>query len=140
MVQSHRAMKVLILAAGRFDDALEREITAGREPRLDVLELRTTLGADVLDYRAVARSRHPEVRTLKRTVGESAALAWLGVRARAGYDAFFTTGEDIGIPLALLMKALRVQASHTMIAHTLTPFKKRPFFSWLRVHNQIDGI
>ena len=41
MVQSDRAMKVLFLAAGRFDEALERQIAAGREPRLDVFERRT---------------------------------------------------------------------------------------------------
>ncbi len=48
-------MKVLILAAGRFDEALERQIVAGREPRLDVFELRAAT--------SLARLYHRQART-----------------------------------------------------------------------------
>jgi glycosyltransferase involved in cell wall biosynthesis len=64
----------------------------------------------------------------------------LGYLARKRYDAFFTTGEDIGLPLAALMKASRKQRSHTMIAHTLFPAKKQAFFKVLRVGRQLDRV
>jgi glycosyltransferase involved in cell wall biosynthesis len=130
----------LLLAAGRFDPPLADRIRQGLEPRLDVFELRDRLGARLLDYGDVDRSRRPEVRLAQGTLGDSAALALLGARERGDADALFTTGEDIGIPLALLLAAGRARASHTMIAHTLHPAKKRPFFTVLRVHRRIDRI
>src|SRR4051812_44737774 len=111
-------MRCLILAAGRFDGALKAEIAAGREPRLDVFELARALQADVMDFGDVARSADPVVRLTARGAGNSAAVALLGFRARTSYDTFFTTGEDIGLPLSLLLKVSLARASHTMIAHT----------------------
>jgi glycosyltransferase involved in cell wall biosynthesis len=133
-------MRCLILAAGRFDAALTAEIVAGREPRLDVFELGRELGADVIDFGDVARSSDPVVRLTARVAGNSAAVALLGFRRRAGYDAFFSTGEDIGLPLAALSKASSARGSHTMIAHTLFPAKKQVFFWLARVGSAIDRV
>jgi hypothetical protein len=55
-------MKTLILAAGRFDDELKAQIADDREPRLDIFELATRLGADFVDFRAADQSRVLEVR------------------------------------------------------------------------------
>ena len=63
----------------------------------------------------------------------------LGFLKRREYDAFFTTGEDIGLPLAALLKASRGKRSHTMIAHTLLPAKKRVFFK-AGVGSQLDEV
>jgi glycosyltransferase involved in cell wall biosynthesis len=132
-------MRTLILAAGRFGDDMRRNIADGREPRLDVFELAKTLHADVLDFLDAERSSHPIVRGVLRTLGPSAAVAQLGVLARKHYDAVLTTGEDIGLPLALLLKATGAKLSHTMIAHTLFPPKKRVFFK-LGVESHIDRV
>jgi glycosyltransferase involved in cell wall biosynthesis len=131
-------MKCLILAAGRFDEGLKEQIAKGREPQLDVFKLADELGADVLDFKDAERSTNPAVRLAARTAGKSAAVALLGFLERKRYDAFFTTGEDIGLPLAALLKASRAEASHTMIAHTLFPPKKTVFFHVGRVGNRID--
>ena len=131
-------MRCLILAAGRFDDALKAEIAAGREPRLDVFEIARVLGADTVDFGDVARSSDPLVRLAARTAGNSAAVALLGFKMRAKYDAFFTTGEDIGLPLGVLIKGGFARCSHTMIAHTLFPAKKQAFFKYARVGSAID--
>lgn len=131
-------MRCLILAAGRFDDALRAEIGGGREPRLDVFELQRELSADMLDFADVDRSKHPAVRLAARA-NASAALAVLGYLQRKRYDAFFTTGEDIGLPLATLLTGSR-ERSHTMIAHTLFPQKKRVFFKLGGAGRHIDRM
>jgi len=132
-------MRTLILAAGRFGDDMRRAIAKGRDPRLDVFELAKTLNADVLDFLDVDASSDPLVKILTRTLGPSAALARLGFMGREHYDAVLTTGEDIGLPLALLLNGSRAKLSHTMIAHTLFPLKKRVFFK-LGVASNIDRV
>jgi glycosyltransferase involved in cell wall biosynthesis len=133
-------MRSLILAAGRFDDALKTRIAEDREPRLDVFELASALDATVIDFGDVERSDSPAVKLAARTLGASVAVAVLGFLQRDRYDAMFTTGEDIGLPLAALLKPTRARCSHTMIAHTLYPAKKRAFFTFGRVANRIDRV
>jgi len=130
----------MILAAGRFGPDLKQQIAEGREPRLDVFRLAETLGADVIDFNDVERSSNPVVRLTARTAGKSAAVATLGFLARKRYDAYFTTGEDIGLPLATLLKVSRARPSHTMIAHTLFPAKKTAFFRFGHVGSHIDRL
>jgi len=125
-------MKTLIVAAGRFDRALAQDIAQGREPRLDMFELQRALDVPaerMLDFGDVERSTRPDVRAVRKLLGMSAAAAYLAVVQRQGADAIFTTGEDIGLPLAMLLKLRGIRASHTMIAHSLSPLKKRVFFS-----------
>lgn len=133
-------MKALILAAGRFDENLRSAIEAGREPRLDVFELARKLGADTIDYRDAERASHPAVVAVRRTLGLSPAVALLGYMRRDAYDTVLTTGEDIGLPFASLLKTSLAGCSHTMIAHTLAPRKKQLFFRYLRVSDRIDRI
>jgi glycosyltransferase involved in cell wall biosynthesis len=132
-------MRCLILAAGRFDETLKQRIDADREPRLDVFELQRTLGADLIDFKDADASKQPAVKLAARTAGLSAAVAMLGFLKRNDYDCFFTTGEDIGLPLAALLKAVPGKRSHTMIAHTLFPTKKRVFFK-LGVGSELDRV
>jgi len=133
-------MRCLILAAGRFDDAMKTRIREGREPRLDVFEIAGALEADVVDFLDVERSRDPIVRAVARVAGNSAAVAMIGFQRRAQYDAYLTTGEDIGLPLAVLLRTSKAGCSHTMIAHTLFPAKKQAFFKFGRVVDRIDRM
>jgi glycosyltransferase involved in cell wall biosynthesis len=140
------APKVLLLSAGRFDQSMAAKIAAGREPRLDVFELQRELGAAApdhlarsLDHGDVERCTRPDVRAVHAALGPSVALAYLGVVDRQGAEAYLTSGEDIGLPLAMLLKLGRVRASHTMIAHTLAPLKKRLFFR-AGVQSHLDRV
>lgn len=132
-------MRTLILAAGRFGDETRRAIAEGREPRLDVFELAKKLDADVLDFLDVEKCSHPVVKGVARALGPSAGVAQLGFLGRVHYDAVLTTGEDIGLPFALLLKGASAKLSHTMIAHTLFPLKKRLFFK-LGVRSHLDRV
>jgi glycosyltransferase involved in cell wall biosynthesis len=133
-------MKTLILAAGRFGDAMRERIAAGLEPRLDVFELANALNADIIDYVDAERSGSRRVLAARKTLGLSAAVACLGFFERDHYDAILTTGEDIGLPLAALLKSSKADCSHTMIAHTLFPRKKRVFFDVLGVQARLDHV
>jgi glycosyltransferase involved in cell wall biosynthesis len=105
-----------------------------------VFEIAARLGADILDFLDVERSRSRVVRAVAKAAGLSAALAHLGFFERGRYDAVLTTGEDIGLPLALLLKGARSRLAHTMIAHTLLPLKKRLFFKPLGVQTHIARV
>ena len=133
-------MRTLILAAGRFDDTLKARILEGKEPRLDVFEIAKVLDASVIDFGDVDRSSDPVVRLLAKSAGNSAAVAYLGFQRRHEFDALLTTGEDIGLPLALLLKPSSARCSHTMIGHTLAPQKKAVFIKYGRVASRIDRI
>src|SRR5690349_8993376 len=128
MVKAPAEMRTLILAAGRFGESMRSDIASGREPRLDVFELARALGGDLDDFLAVDKSSHAAVRAVARALGMSPALAYHGFSRAADYDVILTSGEDIGIPLSLLLKTSGSSCAHAMIAHTLSPFKKRIFF------------
>jgi glycosyltransferase involved in cell wall biosynthesis len=133
-------MRCVILAAGRFDEVLRADIARQREPRLDVFQIAAALDAKVIDFQAVDQSTDPIVKFVARTAGNSAAVALLGFRERHQCDAYFTTGEDIGLPLSVLLKPTRSRCSHTMIVHTLFPAKKQAFFKFGRVANMFDRV
>ena len=133
-------MKTLILAAGRFGDSMKTRIAEGIEPRLDVFEIANALEAEVIDYEAADEAKDPTTRLIARTAGPSAAVAYLGFRERHRFDAILTTGEDIGLPLALLLRPSSAACSHTMIAHTLFPAKKRVLLKYGRADRRIDRI
>jgi len=132
-------MRTLILAAGRFGEAMRTAIATGREPRLDIFELAQALAADVGDYLSVDEATDA-VGAVRKALGLSAALAYWGFSRRSDYDAILTSGEDIGIPLGMFLKAGGGACAHAMIAHTLVPLKKRLFFKPFGVGARMDHI
>jgi hypothetical protein len=134
-------MKVLILAAGEFGDKTRQAIAAGREPRLDVFEIANRLpGSELLDFSHVDSATSFGAQLVRRSLGRSAALAWLGFVRRNEFDVILTTGEDIGIPLATLLRPTHAKVAHAMIAHTLAPSKKRAFFELFQVERRMDHV
>jgi glycosyltransferase involved in cell wall biosynthesis len=68
-------------------------------------------------------------------------MAWTCWTQRARYDVLFTDGEQVGIPLALLLKLFGRgprRTKHVMIVHTLSVGKKMKFFDWLGIHSHVD--
>lgn len=125
---------------------LNEAVAADRHPVMDYDALAEGLRAapnshvDALDYAALALDRHPLVRLVRKAAGQDAALALMGFLRRRRYDAIFTNGENVSIPLALLLKLVRKRPGHVTIGHRLSTGKKRLFFQRLQVHNQIDTI
>lgn len=138
-------MKFLLLIPSVAKTDIEADVRANRHPRMDYYELRDTLhelghAADVLDYAALALSKSAMVRALGRKDKDSALalLGWQTAR-RGGHDAIYTNGENVAIPLALLLRG-RKRPGHITIGHRPSTGKKRLFFRQLKVWRNIDKM
>lgn len=127
--------RVLLLIPSVVKRGLEASVAADEHPTMDYWALADALsrrGASVelLDYASVGETRLPK----------DAALALAGFRRRRDFDVVFTNGENVAIPLALLLKGVRARPRHVTIGHRLSAPKKRAFFTALRAQDQIDRV
>jgi glycosyltransferase involved in cell wall biosynthesis len=107
-------------------------------PTMDYYALQAALNADLLDYAALEAAGSPALVRLARRAGRDVALAALGYARRRDYDLLFSNGENVGIPLAALLKRHRARPLHALIGHRLSPPKKKPFLRAL--HNRMDAL
>jgi glycosyltransferase involved in cell wall biosynthesis len=130
---------VLLSVSGIIATDAEAKAASGQTPRRDYLELAGGLGADMIDYAAARRTTGALGRVLERIGGPDLTLAWACFKRRAHYRVILTDGEQVGIPLATMLKFLgRRNARHVMIVHILSVGKKIIFFDRLRIHSHID--
>lgn len=119
---------LLVISAQPPADLLE-QIARGSQPRRDYFELRRALDAELLLPADVLAD--PAGRMVARVAGMRTGLAWLAFRRRARYDAIYTDGEGVGLPLAALLRLAQGQGGrprHVMLTHYLSPAKKRIWF------------
>ncbi len=128
----------LLVISAEVKRSVLPEIAAGRYPRKDYFELEKALEADILDWTAINASA--SARLLKRIAGTSIAHAWLAFRQRRSYQVIYTDSERVGIPLTALLKLARARSRHVMLAHLLSPWKKRVWFRWGRIQSHIATI
>lgn len=154
-------MKVLVLIPSVLKRDIAQAVENDAHPRMDYYVLADALreqgsctgdrGAanDVvlLDYGALEAAGtgapSPVVRFVRRIAGRDAALAVLGLLHSRGADAIFSNGENVGIPLALLLRMFRRRGrrpGHVTIGHRLSTGKKRFFFRTLGLHREMDTI
>lgn len=112
-------------------DAIPVASDAGQHPRRDYDALIERLGADVLHAGALRKRRGRML--------DGIALARMAARRADSYQHIYCDSEHIGIPLAYLLRR-RPNARLTMIAHYLTPAKKRLLVRALRVQDRIDAM
>ena len=86
---------------GEFDPALAAKIARGEHPRVEYLELLDAVPMRLLSFGDAAASRSPLVALARRAGGLYWGLAVLG-RQQRGLSRALTTGEDVGLPLALV--------------------------------------
>lgn len=135
-------MKTLLLIPSIAKTGVEPEVVADRHPTMDYEALRCALGpdAELVDYAAIDRSSSTLVRTVAKLFGRNAALATVGFVRRREFDTVFANSETVALPLALLFKLSRERPNHVVIGHRLSARKKRPFFTLLQAHKQIDTM
>ncbi len=135
--------RVLLLIPSHISADTAEATELGKRPRADYYALQQRLGADILDYSAVDSGTLPVVARTARSAGRAVALAALGYVRAADYDIIFSNGENVGIPLALLMR-LRAPSGkgtrpgHVMIGHRLSSRKKRRLL--MAVRSRIDAV
>ncbi|MBY0561303.1 glycosyltransferase family 4 protein [Hyphomicrobium sp.] len=139
--QSDRTKQVLLTVSGTIPQDLPAQIAGGQRPRADYLELARGLKADILDYtkaRTVVGGLAP---VLERLGGANLVLAYACWKLRSQYRLILTDGEQIGLPLAALMKVTPgYRPRHFMITHIISVPKKALILDVLRLHSQIDGF
>ncbi len=134
--------QVLLTVSGAIPTDLDSQIAAGLRPRADYQLLAQTFGADLLDYSAARGMAGPFGKLLERIGGPELMLAWTCFTLRRRYKVIFTDGEQIGLPLALLMKFLGAgrRPRHLMIVHVISVPKKMFFLDRLGVQSHIDAF
>jgi glycosyltransferase involved in cell wall biosynthesis len=124
--------RVLLVISAQPSPDLPGTIAEGREPRRDYYALQTALDADLL-FRD--EGNHSGIgRALRRIGGARLALAWEAFRRSQAYDVVYTDGENVGLPLALMLKLHALlkrspkQPRHIMLTHYLSTWQKRLLF------------
>lgn len=106
----------------------------------DALRTQHGMTVDIADHAAASADTTPAVRLAHKAGGQDASLAMLGWTRRRQYDAIFSNGENVGIPLALLLGLTGGGPDHVTIGHRLSAGKKRLFFQTLKAQKQMRTI
>jgi glycosyltransferase involved in cell wall biosynthesis len=117
---------------------IDEAVRDGRHPMMDYYALQHALNADLLDYAALEAEANPLLVRIARRAGRDAALAALGYLRRRDYDVIYSNGENVSIPLAVLLKRHQRRPAHVLIGHRVSPAKKRPLLRALQP--QMDAI
>ncbi len=138
--------KALLLIPSVLKTGIDAEVAVGTHPVMDyyalarVLRGRHGMTVDLLDYAAAQADTSGGVRLAGKTGGPDAALAFMGFQRRREYQTIFTNGENVGIPLALLLGGVSNPPRHVTIGHRLSTGKKQFFFTKLNVQRRMDTI
>ncbi len=133
--------RVLLTVSGVMDPKRPEQVRRGERPRADYLELARALDADLLDHAGRAPAGGPVGWSARRGCSPRAfCLPGQCFRRRGRYEVIFTDSEQVGIPLAWLLKYFggRQQPRHLMIAHILSVGRKLLFFDAFRLQSHID--
>lgn len=131
--------RVVLTVSGLIPADIHEQIASGRRPRADYLELARSFDAELLDYASARTATGLIGRMLSRIGGPNLTMAYACWKARGKLEAIVTDGEQIGLPLALLLKfSPGRRPRHMMIVHVLSEPKKTVFLDWLGVQRCID--
>ncbi|MBF6591768.1 MAG: glycosyltransferase family 4 protein [Ktedonobacterales bacterium] len=127
-LQKSTPCRALLVIAAQPDAEREAAVAADHRPRTDYTLLGAALGADLLSP-AGARARG--IGRLLAPISMPLALAWAAFTRRRRYEVIYSDSERIGLPLTVLLwlaRARRGHPRHVMLAHHLSPAKKRIWF------------
>jgi glycosyltransferase involved in cell wall biosynthesis len=132
--------QVLLTVSGTIPADLGAKVAEGARPQADYVAMAERFGADLLDYPAARKVAGSIGKLLERVGGPDLVLAWACFTQRQQYKLILTDGEQIGLPLAALMKFLGLgrRPRHLMIVHIISVPKKMVFLDRLGVQSHID--
>lgn len=133
------SMRVALTVSGVIASDIREQIAKGQRPRADYLEIARGLDADLIDYVAARRITGRIGTVIEKLGGPNLVLAVACWKIRKNYRAILTDGEQIGLPLATLLKFTPgARPLHLMIVHVISEKKKIAFLDWLGVQSAID--
>jgi glycosyltransferase involved in cell wall biosynthesis len=131
--------RVILTVSGVIASNIREQIASGERPKSDYLELARSFNADLLDYAAARTITRRTGALLERLGGPNLVLAYACWKVRKNYQAIVTDGEQVGLPLAALLKFTPgLRPYHMMIVHVISEPKKIVFLDWLGVQSAID--
>jgi len=123
-----------MLVSATVDAELRAEVSEGVRPSTEFLRLAELHGVELLDWTALGR------RSAQRSVLRSIAHVAAALSHVRQVDVVFSDGEHLGIPLAIAMKALRINTPHLVIGHHLNTRGKTLALRWLKPCRRMDRI
>lgn len=131
--------RVVLTVSGVIAAEIREQIADGQRPRADYLELARSFDADIVDYAAARTIAGRAGRVLEKFGGPNLVLAYACWKIRKSCQAIVTDGEQVGLPLAALLKFTPGRRPrHLMIVHVVSEPKKIVFLDWLGVQSAID--
>jgi glycosyltransferase involved in cell wall biosynthesis len=131
--------RVVLTVSGVIAADTREQIASGKRPRADYFELARSFKADLLDYAAARRITGRTGVVLEKLGGPNLVLAYACWKIRKSCQAIVTDGEQVGLPLAALLKFTPgMRPRHLMIVHVISEPKKTVFLDWLGVQSAID--
>ena len=131
--------RVVLTVSGVIAADIREQIASGKRPRADYLELARSFNADLLDYAAARTIGGRTGAVLEKLGGPNLVLAYACWKIRKSCQAIVTDGEQVGLPLAALLKLTPgARPRHLMIVHVISEPKKAVFLDWLGVQSAID--
>src|SRR5882724_11327659 len=131
--------RVVLTVSGVIAADIREQIASDKRPRADYLELARGFNADLLDYAAARTIAGRTGAVLEKLGGPNLVLAYACWKVCKRYQAIVTDGEQIGLPLAALLKVTPGRRPrHLMIVHVISEPKKTVFLDWLGVQSAID--
>jgi glycosyltransferase involved in cell wall biosynthesis len=131
--------RVVLTVSGVIAADIREQIANGKRPRADYLELARKFNADLLDYAGARTIAGRTGAVLEKLGGPNLVLAYACWKVRKSCQAIVTDGEQVGLPLAALLKLTPgTRPRHLMIVHVISEPKKTVFLDWLGVQSAID--
>ena len=126
--------RLLMLVSAAVDAGLRHDVAEGRRPRPEYLLLEAQYGVELLDWSGLPGPSG------SRNAWRSALHVAAALRTLDHYDAVFSDGEHVGIPLALALGALGNTKPHLVIGHHLTTRAKASLFHNLHAHHGMTRV
>lgn len=138
-------MNALVLPTSRTPTEAADEIRRGLRPRIDYLDLRERLeqagiSVDVVDFSVYDRMPWKTLEKPDRLSRMAWGQALFALRHWRNYDVVYSLGEDVGVPLALLLRLVGKRPRHILVAHNVLAARKRPLLRGLGVLHRFDVI
>lgn len=126
-----------LILGGTLDSRRREDALKGRKPRVDVMEMESRYPAKLFDYQWLTQKADGESFTrillsiAKRMGYWSEILALRVVWELRKFDAIYATGEDVGLPLAALLRILKFNRPKLVLRTEQPVFGRNQFRQYI---------